>query len=245
MLSAYFLWIPGILPPKGGDKMAGKGLRARLKMWMMEYAYLVTAGAIAAIVAASAMYANRIRTEEGIQAAADAPETAAQVRDMQAEKPAVTPLPTIAPFALQRGTINGRTVWPTGGGILRGYDAQEAVYWEMLGSYKPHAALDIRGDDGEEVLTIADGVVESAQRDEMWGWQVAVKQTDGRTMRYAGLKTAFVCEGQSVTRGQTIGVLMPYIPCEAELGAHVHVEMSMEGKTQDPEAILPEKRVHP
>ena len=91
MLSAYFLWIPGILPPKGGDKMAGKGLRARLKMWMMEYAYLATAGAIAAIVAASAMYTHRIRTEEGIQAAADAPETVAQVQDMQAEKPAVTP----------------------------------------------------------------------------------------------------------------------------------------------------------
>lgn len=227
---------------KGGDKMAGKGIRARMKAWMMEYAYLVTAGALAAIVAASAMYANRLQKEGSVQAAADAPETA--VQQTQTEAPALTPLPAIAPLAVRTELLrmNGATVWPAGGGIVRGYNPQAAVYWDALGCYKPHAALDIAGEAGEAVCAIADGVVERTQRDELWGWQVTVLQTDGRRMRYAGLEAVYTDEGQSVTRGQEIGVLMPAIPCEAELGAHVHIEMTMDGKMQDPGAILPENR---
>jgi len=224
--------------------MAGNGIRARMRAWMTEYAYLVTAGALAAIVAASAMYAYRLQGKESVQAAADAPETAArQTADVWAQKPAVTPLPAIEPLAVraEHPGMYGATAWPVSGGIIRGYDAQEAVYWGALGCYMPHAALDIAGEAGEEVAAIADGAVETTGRDELWGCRATVLQTDGRRMHYAGLEAVYVTAGQSVTRGQPIGVLMPRIPCEAELGAHVHVEMTRDGKRQDPGVMLPEK----
>lgn len=223
--------------------MAGKGMRARIRAWMMDYAYLVTAGAMAAVVAASAIYTHQLRKEEGVQAAADAPETAVQ----ETMLPAVTPLPTIAPLAVHTELLTpaGSTAWPASGEIIRGYEPQEVVCWEALGCFRPHAGLDIAGAAGEEVTAIADGVAETVQRDALWGCQVVISQTDGRRMRYAGLETAYLAAGQSVTRGQAIGTMMPYIPCEAELGAHVHVEMTKDGKHQDPGAILPEKRSKP
>lgn len=207
---------------------------------MIEYAYLVTLGAMAVIVAASAVYTNQLRREE-IPAAAQAPETKETASPEIA--PDVTPLPSIAPLTVHAQPLRmaGATVWPTGGAILRGYDTQEAVYWETLGCFRPHAALDIAGEAGGDVCAIADGVVEKVTRDELWGLRIVVSQMDGREMTYAGLETAAVRAGQSVTRGRKLGTLLERIPCEAELPAHVHIEMRKDGKSQDPEGILPER----
>ena len=220
--------------------MTNKGLRARVRAWLIEYAYLVTLGAMAAIVAASAVYTHQLRREE-VPAVAQAPEI--EETDAPTCTPEVTPLPTIAPLTVRAEPLRmmGVTTWPVSGGIVRGYDAQEAVYWEVLDCYRPHAALDIVGEAGEDVRAIADGVVEKVNRDELWGVCVAVMQMDGREITYAGLETACVYAGQSVTRGMKLGTLMAYVPGEAEMPAHLHVEMRMDGKVQDPEALLPER----
>lgn len=238
---AYFCFLPGMLYTKGGEDMAKKGMRARVREWMIEYAYLVTLGAIAAIVASSAIYAHQLQRAEDVPATAQAPEIKATAAPTQT--PEVTPLPTIAPLVVRTESLRmaGTTVWPADGDILRGYDALGAVYWETLGCYRPHAALDIAGEAGEDVCAIADGAVEDVGRDELWGMRVTVAQTDGREMTYAGLETAAVRAGQNVTRGQRLGTMMARIPCEAELPAHVHIEMRMDGKQQDPEALLPER----
>ena len=89
---------------------------------------------------------------------------------------------------------------------------------------KAHEAIDIAGEAEESVLCAMDGVVEAAAMDALWGWRVVIAHTDGSEGIYAGLKLAFVEPGQSVTRGQEIGVLMERVPCEAELGAHLHFE---------------------
>lgn len=205
----------------------------------MEYAYLVTLGAVIAVIAASAMYTQHVRRmqEDGVQAAADAPET--QQSD-QTAAPSPTPLPTIAPLEVHYTAIRpgGSTVWPVGGDIIRAYDAQEPVLWEALGSVRVHMALDIAGEAGESVLCAMDGVVEKAVRDELWGWRVSVAQTDGSCAEYAGLGSVDVLAGQSVTRSQQLGVLLEKIPCEAELGSHLHLALSKNGALCDPEALL-------
>lgn len=210
----------------------------RVQAWMVEYAYLVTLGAVIAVIAASAMYTQRLHArEQSVQAAAGAPETKAT----PTPTPRVTPLPTLAPLAVQ--TPVRATVWPLSGGIVRGHNAQEAVYWAALGCYQPHAGLDIAGEAGESVCCAADGVVSRTALDELWGWRVTVAQTDGSEAVYAGLEVCAVAAGQSVTRGQALGTLLAQIPCEAELGSHLHLERWRDGTAQDPEAVLPER--HP
>ncbi len=216
-------------------KKMRRGVR-RAKEWMMEYAYLVTLASVIAIIAVTAVYTERLKTKESsVQAAAQA----AEIGDTPT--PHVTPLDTIAPLQAHYFSPNpgGTTVWPLDGNVIRPYDAQQVVHWAALGAYRVHPAMDIAGDEGEAVCCAMDGTVQSALRDELWGWRVSIEQTDGRLAAYAGLKTAAVQKGQNVTRGQILGTLLAHIPCEAEMDAHLHLELSRDGVLQDPEGMLP------
>lgn len=102
-----------------------------------------------------------------------------------------------------------------------------------------HPALDIAGEADEEVRCAKDGVVALAVRDDLWGWRVQVEQTDGRLCEYAGLALSLVEAGQSVTRGQPLGTLLPAIPCESEQAAHLHMTVWADGEAIDPRGMLP------
>ena len=223
----------------------GKWIRSA-RAWLVDHAYLVTLGTIIAVIAASAIYTREIRAvqEEDVAAAADAPETEQTIQTaISTHVPVVTPLPTIVPLQVHYTRLNptAGTVWPVEGEIIRAYEAQNLVFWEALGSYGVHMGLDIAAEAGQAVRCAADGVVASVVRDELWGWRIAVDQTDGRKAVYAGIESADVLQGQAVTRGQTLGVLLERIPCEAEMSAHLHMELYRDGKPQDPEGMLPER----
>lgn len=223
----------------------GKWIRS-VRTWLVDYAYLVALGAIIAVIAASAIYTREIRAvqEENVAAAADAPETELAIQTVNpTHTPMITPLPTIAPLQVHYTRLNpaAGTVWPVDGEIIRAYEAQNLVLWEALGSYGVHMGLDIAAEDGQMVRCAADGVVASVVRDELWGWRVAVDQTDGRRAVYAGIESVDVLQGQALTRGQALGVLLERIPCEAEMSAHLHMELYRDGKPQDPEGMLPER----
>ena len=135
----------------------------------------------------------------------------------------------------------GTTVRPVSGGVIRGFDSETPVLWEALSCVQLHAAVDLAGEVGEKVHCVMDGTVSGTVRDELWGWRVAVAQTDGQQAVYAGLAACDVSAGQNVTRGQTIGTLLERIPCEAELGAHLHLELTCNGERRDPMEILPDE----
>ena len=228
-----------------GKRMQGAFARVgatarRAKEFMLDYAYLMTLGAALTVVAASALYTWQLRQEGQIQAAADAPEVRETASPTLEPLPTAVPLATMAPMGIASTVrLGGSTVRPVSGGALRESDWATPVYWEALSCFQPHAGLDLAGAAGEEVRLVMDGTVTQAVRDEMWGWRVAVAQTDGQTAVYAGLAESLVQAGEHVTRGEAIGTLLERIPCEAEMGAHLHLELSREGKAQDPKDILP------
>lgn len=215
---------------------------ARMRDWLYEYAYLVTLGAVLAVVAASAMYTSRLHAQQAadVEAAAGAPEIRETALPTTEPVVRATPLPTIAPLTLRPSALypGGGKVWPVSGEVVRGYAQDELVFWEAIGCWQAHLGVDIRGQAGEEVLCIMDGVVDHISRDEIWGYRVCVAQTDGTKATYAGIAVCTVLEGQSVTRGNALGELLAAIPCEAELGAHLHLTLEAEGHVVDPTALL-------
>ncbi len=214
----------------------------RMKAWMLDYAYLVTLGAVIAVIVGSAIYTQQVKrqSEAGVQAAANAPEIAASASP--APEMTVTPLPTIAPLTVHPVMLTATsTQWPVEGEVLRGFDEQALVWWESLGCFRTHMGLDIAGEAGQAVACCADGKVKSSTWDELWGWRVMIEQTDGRQVTYSGLESSVVSIGESVTRSQTIGTLLSRIPCEGEMPAHLHLQVRNKGAAQDPEAMLPER----
>lgn len=213
-----------------------------VRTWMIDNAYLVTLGCVIAMVAGCALYTQALRQAQaaGIQAAADAPE----IRETAAPSatPDITPLPTIAPLTLRPvSLVPSGGAWPLDGEILRTFDAQNGIYWQALGTWQTHTALDIAGEPGDEIKACMDGIVTNVSRDSLWGLSITIAHDSGRETRYAGLESSAVQENARITRGQTIGTLQKGIPCEAELPTHLHLEMRRNGKMQDPEAILEER----
>ena len=217
-----------------------KKRNGRFHAWMMENAYWITICCVLAMVAGCAMYTETLRSTQDVQAAAQAPEIRESAAPTKA--PALTPLPTIAPLAVHPAALVQRGgVWPVEGRVIRGFDVQESVYWEMLGAWKTHNGLDIAAEAGENVSACMDGTVIGAVWDTLWGWRVCIAQDDGSEMRYAGLESCCVHQGERLQRGEPIGTVMERIPCEAEMDTHLHLEMIKTGRYQDPEAVLADR----
>ena len=214
---------------------------ARLKAALLEHAYLVTLGALVAMVLACGMYTSRVEQAHALQveAAAAAPEIAETPGYTAMPARTVTPLPTLAPIVPRQAVlVGGARVWPVSGDVIRGYSPQEPVLWAALSCMQPHAAADIAGAEGETVRCVMDGVVERVWQDALWGWQVRIAQTDGSMAAYAGLAVCNLAAGQSVSRGQALGTLLAAVPAEAEMGAHLHVSIERDGETEDPMELL-------
>lgn len=218
-------------------------MRRRIKgvrTFVLDYAYVFTLGAALTVMGACGVYTRMLHERQvDVHAAAEAMEI--QRTPDAVRESAATPAPSAAPasYALRRG---GGTVMPVSGGVVRGFDRERPVLWEALSCWRVHAAADIAGAAQEKVCCVMDGTVERTVRDELWGWRVEIAQTDGSLAEYAGLLLCQVQTGQHVTRGQTIGVLMDAIPCEAELGPHLHLALYSGGEPVDPAGILPQRR---
>lgn len=223
-----------------------KTARQSIREWMMEYAYLVTLGAVIAVIAAGAMYRQN-SGESGMQAAAGAPEIMHSAAPTAAPTARMTPLPTIAPLRVRYAALEtgAGTVWPVDGEIVRAYDAHSPVLWKALACVQVHEGMDVAAEAGAGVRCARDGVVTKMTRDALWGWRIRVAHTDGSEAVYAGLESCDVIEGQTIARGQQLGVLMSEIPCERELGAHLHMELWKDGASCDPAAILPRRDMEP
>jgi len=228
---------------KGGMAMAkrGNGMQ-RAKDLAAEYAYVVTLACVIAVIVGSAAYTQSVRkqTQDAlIEAAAGAPEV--EVTAAPTAETGITPLPTIVPLSVRVTVFEERTAWPVEGEVIRHHDLQEAVFWEALDVWQVHAGIDIEGKAEQGVRCAGGGTVKRVTRDALWGGSVEIEQEDGRRTVYRGLALQYVDEGDAVVCGQEIGTLLEGIPCEAELGAHLHMEAVRDGVSQDPLAILPER----
>ena len=112
--------------------------------------------------------------------------------------------------------------------LLRSTRALAVACWQA------HPAVDLGAASGETAVCMRDGVVLSCVRDDLWGWHVAVRQTDGAICTYSGLSCALVQAGQSVVRGQPLGDVMAAVPAESELGAHLHLSLYRDGEAAEP-----------
>ncbi len=127
-------------------------------------------------------------------------------------------------------------ILPFGNAVQKAYSDGKPAYSETMKDWRTHNGTDFAGELGQKVRALADGKVMSVTDDPMWGTVLVLDHGMDVLSRYYGVK-ASVKVGTEVKVGDTIGTLIA-IPCESAEAPHLHLEMSIDGKTVDPVAAI-------
>ncbi|NLF24063.1 MAG: M23 family metallopeptidase [Deltaproteobacteria bacterium] len=98
-----------------------------------------------------------------------------------------------------------------------------------------HQGVDFGGKYGDPIKCTADGVVSDVRRTRNYGIVVDVVHSHKVRTRYAHLAKALVEEGQSLNRGQVIGLMGA---TGRTTGIHLHYEVLVNGRQKDPSKLV-------
>lgn len=126
--------------------------------------------------------------------------------------------------------------YPLGEAVIKGY-SQELTYDETLGDYRAHTAVDFKGNQGDEVVAVNDGLVQKVYNDNLYGVVVEIDHGGKLIAKYCGLESASVKAGDTVSINQPIGTLGK-VPCESAQEMHLHFETAVDGETVNPLDVM-------
>lgn len=120
-------------------------------------------------------------------------------------------------------TSANQMIWPTNAtAISSNYGVRSSGF---------HTGLDINGETNDPVWAALDGTVTTAGWCGNYGNCIVIKHSDGLSTRYAHLNSIGVGVGQTVKRGQTIGLEGS---TGNSTGSHLHFEVIINGAAVDP-----------
>lgn len=126
--------------------------------------------------------------------------------------------------------------YPLTEAVLKGY-TEELVFDSTMGDYRSHAAVDFKGNKGDEVVAVNDGIVTDVYSDSMYGQVVVIDHGGKLVAKYCGLESVAVKKGSRVDIGNKIGTLGK-IPIESTDQPHLHFETKLNGKTVNPLNVM-------
>jgi murein DD-endopeptidase MepM/ murein hydrolase activator NlpD len=101
----------------------------------------------------------------------------------------------------------------------------------ILQTWRAHLGVDYAAPTGTPVRSVGQGIVDIAGSQGGFGNVVMVKHAGGHTTVYAHLSRIHVKRGQSVTQGQTLGLVGA---TGWATGPHLHFEFRVNGQHKDP-----------
>jgi len=101
----------------------------------------------------------------------------------------------------------------------------------ILQTWRAHLGVDYAAPAGTSVRSVGQGIVDVAGVQGGFGNVVMVKHANGHTTVYAHLSRIHVRRGQSVTQGQTLGLVGS---TGWATGPHLHFEFRVNGQHKDP-----------
>ncbi|MCL2507551.1 MAG: M23 family metallopeptidase [Oscillospiraceae bacterium] len=128
----------------------------------------------------------------------------------------------------------GEFAMPLGTNIIKDFSNGEMVRSKTMGDWRAHNGIDFGDNRGQPVLAIQDGTVTAVYTDELWGTVLVIDHGHGLTAKYCGLtESSAPAAGTHVEQYEIIGALGE-IPVEKDDGPHLHLEITVSGKTVDP-----------
>lgn len=134
-------------------------------------------------------------------------------------------------------TVNTSLSYPLDNAkILKEY-SEDTVYNKTLNQWEAHTGTDFRCDEGDNVYSMGEGVVEKVYKDDMLGTTVVVKSAT-YTAYYCGLSDNIsLTKGYEIKTGEVIG-MVGVVPCEAMDESHIHIAIKVDGNYVDPLTLI-------
>ncbi|MDR3271439.1 MAG: peptidoglycan DD-metalloendopeptidase family protein [Peptococcaceae bacterium] len=121
------------------------------------------------------------------------------------------------------GSVSGLAlIWPIQGPFTSYYGYRASGF---------HTGIDIDGDTGDPFVAAAGGSVVSAGWNGSYGYTIVIDHGNGVATRYAHASKLLVSGGQSVSKGEVIGLVGS---TGNSTGPHMHFEIIINGDTVNP-----------
>lgn len=108
------------------------------------------------------------------------------------------------------------------------------VFSSTLNDWSSHKGVDLIATDGTDVMAMYDGTVVDVKETFALGQTVTIDHGDNVVATYASLGDVQVTKGQTVKKGEKIGAVSTSASNEFMDGAHLHLEVTVNGKNADP-----------
>lgn len=131
-------------------------------------------------------------------------------------------------------------IMPVQGEMLKQHALDKLVFNQTLQEWSTHCGIDISCNEGERVLAVLSGTVESVNNDLMQGNTVVIDHGNGLKTFYASLESVddSVTAGAKLNAGDVIGVAGKTAMNEISDGVHLHFEVWKDGIQTDPMEYL-------
>ena len=124
-------------------------------------------------------------------------------------------------------------ILPVKGKILKNYSDSALQYSATYGDMRLHTGIDIECPKGTNILSVSSGTVKSVVEDASLGRVITIEYAKSITVKYCGMGSVNVVEGDAVRTGDVIGTSGD-IPSECTDNPHIHIEVFIDGKSISP-----------
>ena len=131
-----------------------------------------------------------------------------------------------------------QTGMPVSGQTIMEYAMDCLSYNPTTRDWRVHNGIDIAAEAGTPVCAAAEGTVYTVYEDDTMGTTVVIRHEDGYVTVYSSLESADIATGDTVTLGQTIGMVGNTALLESEVGDHLHFAVLRNDEPMDPEEFL-------
>ena len=208
-----------------------KRFAARYTQFVEKQGFLIIVVACVGVIAATAVWT---RSDGQLPTAPTPPvyeaAPAAHVQQQSLQSAATpTPAPTFAPWQRPTDSLV----------VLSGFDAARLKRSAVTQLWRLHDAVDLQCGVGEQIRSMADGVVLETDSRGLLGAYVTVDHGQGLCAQYAGMTLlAGLQSGDPVEAGQVLGFAGNGVVDETDLGVHLHLRVTRDGRAIDPMSLL-------
>lgn len=128
---------------------------------------------------------------------------------------------------------------PLDGNVIKGHSNTELVYSKTLGDWRIHKGLDIACPIGTQVSACEDGSIDAVYLDDRLGYTVIIKHENDVRTKYSNLDSEVnVKVGQSIKKGNKIGIVGDTSEFEIADEAHLHFEVMRGDENVSPDLYI-------